>query len=77
MRGDIYFCGIRNAHGESVIKSGDKMSVRTKDKVLRGYVTVESVDHATGVVKCVKPLPAGTIAGDELVPEEWHGLDRR
>lgn len=60
-----------------MIKPGDKMSVRTKDKVVRGYVTVESVDHAAGTVTCVKPMPPGTVAGDELMLEEWQGLDRK
>jgi hypothetical protein len=60
------------------MKVGDHLAVRSADnKVTRGYVTIEEIDHATGTVRMSQPVPAGTVVGDQLVLQEFVGLDRK
>lgn len=66
-------------------KVGDELVVKSLAGVVRGFVTVEHVDQATGVVRMSKPVPARTVAGDRVegqLPDlvfvdELHGLKRK
>lgn len=58
---------------------GEVLAVKASNGIVRGHVTVESVDYVSGTVTLTKPVPAGTSPGDaveRLPEEELKGLKR-
>lgn len=55
------------------MKKGEVLAIISPTRVFRGFVTIESVDHASKTIKLSDFLPAGTSEGDllcELGPME-------